>query len=679
MTKRSRIRSQPIMYPMLPRVDEPEARSIPLSPSGLAAWRAPSNVASPTKSRPRKPEPRTAIVAAAVDAATSEDARARLKDGGSLAVVVQVPTAAWVVPVAKYFQTTFGQFETFARDGSNRAAHKPSSGNDEVADALALGGRVLGVSQQPEKLLPAALIESADIHVRIPSLTGTVFRDALRRAYSGRFPMVQDALLADLDLNTIVSAMRVGSRPADVIGRLQAVAGRSGSRAKNGRLPDLEQAIEYGAARDWGLALARDIADYRAGRIAWSEVDRGAVLHSDPGLGKSLFARMLASACRLPLVATSVSEFFASSSGDLDGVIKAQRAVFTQAAEAAPCILFLDEIDAIPDRRTMSPRGRDWWTPVINDFLLLLDAAVAGQREGVIVVGATNMIDHVDPAILRPGRLERSIEICRPDAAGALNIARHHLAGDLSDADLGRFGHLLAGCTGAEIMERVRAARRMARHAQRPLTEGDLLEAIHPHENFSPALLRRMAVHEAAHAVVALHLAIGKVTQCGLPSRAASHGFTRIEFADHDLITVEAVENRVTALLAARAAERAMLGDWSSAAGGSEESDLAHATRYVAGLHVSQGLAGRIAYRCSNAEAANEIRLDPALLNEVEVHLQRLQDRALRLVRDVRAEIEAVAAALADRRLLTGAEIETIAATVRRRPSVSDRHPKGET
>ncbi|MBV5268847.1 MAG: AAA family ATPase, partial [Afipia sp.] len=90
----------------------------------------------------------------------------------------------------------------------------------------------------------------------------------------------------------------------------------------------MEEAVEYGDARTWGLALARDLADYRAGRLDWWEVDRGAVLFSEPGLGKSLFARILAQACGVPLVAFSIADLFASSAGFLDSVIKASRALF---------------------------------------------------------------------------------------------------------------------------------------------------------------------------------------------------------------------------------------------------------------------------------------------------------------------------------------------------------------
>jgi AAA+ superfamily predicted ATPase len=100
----------------------------------------------------------------------------------------------------------------------------------------------------------------------------------------------------------------------------------------------------------------------------------------------------------VPLIVGSIGELFATSSGHLDGVIKSMRELFARAATAAPCILFLDEIDGLPSRESLDSRNRDWWMPVIEDFMLQLDDATSGKREGVVVIGATNRIG---PWILR--------------------------------------------------------------------------------------------------------------------------------------------------------------------------------------------------------------------------------------------------------------------------------------
>jgi ATP-dependent Zn protease len=90
----------------------------------------------------------------------------------------------------------------------------------------------------------------------------------------------------------------------------------------------------------------------------------------------------------------------------------------------------INPVDA-DDKGPLSDRGRDWWTPVITDFLVLLDSAVAGRREGIVVLGSTNKIIAVDPGLLRPGRLAKCIEISRPYLRGTINILRHHLNGKL--------------------------------------------------------------------------------------------------------------------------------------------------------------------------------------------------------------------------------------------------------
>lgn len=581
----------------------------------------------PKRTKVQRPHPRRALIAAAIDAAADEATRRRLTDETSIAVVIQVPTAAWIAPVADYLKT-LARWEVFERDGSNRTHHRPTTGNDEVAGVLARGGRVLGVSQNPEMLLPAALTAAADVSVRIANPTGAVLRDTLRRAFAGYVPVrIDDALMAGLDLETIVSTMRKGSKPSEVLERLRAASTKATGGDAGGRLPDLGTAVEYGEARDWGLALAADFADYRAGRISWSEVDRGAVLHSPPGCGKSLFARMLASACCVPLIATSVAELFSANDGHLGDVIKALRSTFARASEAAPCILFLDEIDGVPDRRSLSDRNRDFWLPLVNDLLLLLDAAIAGQREGVVVIGATNMIDRVDPAFLRPGRLERSIRIRCPDAEGAANILRHHLGSDAARFDLDRFGRLLAGGTGADIMAHVRSARRRARQARRPLSDADLIETILPVGTLRPDDAYRTAVHEAGHAIVAFATGTVQVSDLVLTGAEGGLGRTRVTL-ENKLLTRSTIEDYVVGLLAGRAAEKACTGSISTGGGGEAKSDIGMATVLVTSLHASFGMMGNVHFRADAAQAGEMLTSDPALRRAVERHLRRLQRRS---------------------------------------------------
>src|SRR5690606_1407279 len=131
-------------------------------------------------------------------------------------------------------------------------------------------------------------------------------------------------------------------------------------------------------------------------------------------LFKTTFAKSLAKSTGLPLTATSVGEWFSNSAGHLDSVIKEVDRIFQSALSAAPSILFLDEIDAIPDRRTLDARGRDWWLPVVTHILTKLDGVTSGGVGNLIVMGATNHPERIDPALIRPGRLSKVIEIGLP-------------------------------------------------------------------------------------------------------------------------------------------------------------------------------------------------------------------------------------------------------------------------
>jgi cell division protease FtsH len=617
---------------------------------------------------------RTAIVASSIEAATTRTQRRILRNPRrTLALVVIVPNISWVAPVEKFFAGVKQvHWTTFARTGSNKSRDKSDVGNDEVAAALTKNRNVVGIASDVG-MLPASLVAAADFTLMVAAPNGAVLRRAMKRSLVGRVPaQIDDAVTAGLDLDDLVSAFRPGSSPAQVVALLRAAAGSRQGVAAVVDLPSLETAVEYGEAQIWGLALARDIADYRAGRISWSELDRGAVLHSEPGFGKTLFAQILARACRMPLVVYSVGELFAKSPGHLDGVIKAQRGFFEKAqALANPCsLLFCDEIDAIPNRFTLTGENIDWWLPIITDFMTLLDNAVGGRR-GVIVLGATNRIDAIDPAIMRPGRLERAVEISRPNAAGVQNILRFHLKKDLHGADLTEISQMAEGFTAAELMEMVRAARRMARYAQRDLTLDDLRDRIVGTGDEDPDYLRRVAIHEATHAVASVVIPVGHLVRVQIRSHGSSGGHTRIEQTSQDIETLADVEDRVTSVLAAGVAERVILNAVSTGSGGNDRSDLGIATAMLAVIHCSTAITGNLFHRCSSEHALETARADPRLRRIVEGHLRALELRAEALVVTHREAIVAVADELARARHLSGDAVRAIVARFpRRAPAV---------
>jgi len=615
-----------------------------------------------------------AVVSACFDASITPQVERKLRRRGAIAVIIRAPTGAWVKPLSRLFGSRYGDpWQLFLRDGSERT-QTATTNCDTVATALSKGQPVAGIAADP-KILPYTLTGAADVIIVVRPPGGADIAVAIARFLAKpRQGAIPDEAVAGLDLMDIVSTFRAGSTSAQIVARLRATSAIHRGAVVSDRVPDLVNAVEFGRARDWGLALARDIADYRAGKLSWTAVDRGAILYSEPGMGKSLYARMLSNACNVPLVASSVADWFVQGGGYLNSVINSSRMVFARAAALAPCILFLDEIDAIPNRATLSERNRDYWTPLINDILVNLDNAVSGQREGVVVIGATNNIAAVDLALIRPGRLERGIEVERPNADGVRNILRHHLGTDLKDADLFEIAGLLEHTTGAEIMQAVRCARRLARHANRELVLDDLRAAALPPLEISSEALWRICVHEAGHVVASFAIPHGTVIRCVIGIKGGLGARTIVDYRSDDLPTVEALEAQVSISLSGRVAERVILGSVSVAAG-DEDSDLANATRLIATLHACAGLGDTIAYLSAGTDALASVRWDAGLRRSVERHLHKLQRRTFSLIKRHRAAVVIIAEALRVRKHLSGEELRKLFKSATLEPAFQRRIP----
>jgi hypothetical protein len=189
----------------------------------------------------------------------------------------------------------------------------------------------------------------------------------------------------------------------------------------------IEDLAGYGAARDWARDLRSDLALWREGQLDWSDMSTKLLLSGPPGTGKTTFAKALCNSLQVPMLATSVAQWL--EPGYLGDVLKCMSAAFDTARKHAPTILFIDEIDGIGGRSNSARSHADYWDSVVNRALELLDGV--GRSEGIIVVGATNNPDRIDPALRRSGRLERHIVIPQPDSAALIGILAHHLGDDL--------------------------------------------------------------------------------------------------------------------------------------------------------------------------------------------------------------------------------------------------------
>jgi ATP-dependent Zn protease len=413
-------------------------------------------------------------------------------------------------------------------------------------------------------------------------------------------------------------------------------------------------------AANWGRDLARDMAAYATGRLDWADVDRGCLLVGPPGVGKTTYARALAATCGAPLIAASYSQWQASKEGHLGDLLKAMAASFEQARKSAPCILFLDELDAFYDRSGPSAH-RDWWASVVGALLEQLDGV--GAREGVVVIGATNHPDMVDPAIIRSGRLDRTIVIPMPDQEALAKILRVHLGSDLSEADLSLAAVHALGSTGADCEKWVRGARRRARNAGRQVTLDDLMKEIRGEGQEASADHRKIyAVHEAGHALLRALEQPGALRLASI-RQSADEGGRVVAEVTRGPITQASIDVQLRQLLAGRAAEDVVLGHVTGGAGGPIDSDLAKATRLALDAETALGLSERplVWLGMWRGNEMSSLLLDrPELAQRVERRLQAAYSSACDFIRKHRALLDVIVNQLLKQEVLTGANVEAI-------------------
>jgi hypothetical protein len=419
------------------------------------------------------------------------------------------------------------------------------------------------------------------------------------------------------------------------------------------RLRDL---AGFGPAKDWGLQLAADLAEYKAGQLAWEDVDKGVLLSGPPGCGKTFFAAALAAECEVPLLQSSYADWEAGTgSGNL--ITKSIKKAFSDARKKAPCILFIDELDSVGAR---GKRGHNsgWFDVIINALLAELDGAE--PRKGVVVVGATNHPDQIDPALLRPGRLDRHVRIPKPTIADLEAILAHHL-GELDGLD--EAARACRGLSPATVAQVAREARRAARKAKRAVGAGDVVDVIAERRGRrDPGLDRRICVHEAGHVLVDLKLGLH------VPYVDADAGETAIEAPDGTMSLAE-LETHLAGMMGGRAAEIAVFGEPTSGA----IADLANATSLANAAVAQAGLAGSLIVM------PHEVAIvEPDVRRRVEDLMGKAMELAAAIVSENRRALDTLARALAKRRYLDADEVKAVVRRVRR-PAEKLRQPKDAT
>ena len=433
------------------------------------------------------------------------------------------------------------------------------------------------------------------------------------------------------------------------------------------------------AGEDEAKESLSEIVDYLHNPEKYREIGaampKGILLVGPPGTGKTMLAKAVAGESNVPFFSMSGSEFVEMFVGM--GASKV-RDLFRQAKEKAPCIVFIDEIDAIGQKRDGRVGGNDEREQTLNQLLTEMDGFE--ENTGVIILAATNRPDALDPALTRPGRFDRRVPVELPDLQGREAILKVHakkikLA---DDVDFGKIARMASGASGAELANIINeAALRAVRDGRRFVTQSDLEESIevvvagYQKKNaiLTDSEKRVVAYHEVGHALVAAKQTnsapVQKITI--VPRTSGALGYTmQVEEGNHYLVSREELENKIATLTGGRAAEELVFDSKSTGASNDIEqaTKLARAmiTRYgmsddfdMVALETvnNQYLGGDASLACS---AETQTRID----REVVALVRRQHEKALAILRENRAKLDEIASYLYEKETITGEEFMRI-------------------
>jgi len=406
--------------------------------------------------------------------------------------------------------------------------------------------------------------------------------------------------------------------------------------------------------------LLADLADWREGTAAWSDVTRSALLFGPPGTGKTMLAHALAGSARVPLIATSYSD--CQRHGHQGDMLAALNAAFDQAAQQAPAILFIDEIDSFSNRSGDSS-SHEYLRGIVNGLLEQINRAA--EVEGLILLGATNHLQDVDPAVVRSGRFDMKIEIPLPNSAGLQSILASKLKlNTVSRLDLRAIADRILGEPGATAEAIARGALGKARMEREVLTQRHLEAAadqIAP--QIDPALLHRVAVHEAGHLLAALLSPLPTPRRVWVTSRGG-----RVEPGFVHSMTPELAHAQLRLCLAGRAAERLILGEAANGAGVGLTSDLAQATRLALKIELNWAFDGADLI-WQDVDHVTFASLHSEQQRRVSTHLQNAHSEVCRLLKANLHSLEEITAELMRRRELTREDIAQLSKSLSSAPA----------
>lgn len=441
---------------------------------------------------------------------------------------------------------------------------------------------------------------------------------------------------------------------------------------------DIKTTFADVAGQEEAKDTLKEIVDFLHNPKKYTEIGaslpKGALLVGPPGTGKTLIARAVAGEAKVPFFAISGSEFVQMFVGM--GAAKV-RDLFKQATEKAPCIIFIDEIDAIGKKRDGAFAGNDEREQTLNQLLTEMDGF--DGRKGVVILAATNRPESLDKALLRPGRFDRRIQMDLPDLEGRKAILNVHLKKVKHDSiDLDIVARATAGSSGAELANIVNeAALRAVRMGRTLVTTSDLEESV---ETVIAGAQRKgkvlsadekkiVAYHEIGHALVAAmqsHSApVHKITI--IPRTSGALGYTmQVDSGEQVLQSKEDLFNRIATLTGGRAAEEIVCNTVTTGA----SNDIEQATRLARAMVTRYGMSGK--YDMMGLETVNNAYLggDTSLTcstdtaadidQEVLRMIKEAHDKARKIISENMEIMHEAAAFLMEKETITGQEFMDI-------------------
>ncbi len=409
------------------------------------------------------------------------------------------------------------------------------------------------------------------------------------------------------------------------------------------------------------------------------KMPKGVLLVGPPGTGKTLLAKAVAGEAGVPFFSISGSEFVEMFVGV--GAARV-RDLFSQAKEKAPCIVFIDEIDAIGRSRGAGPMigGHDERENTLNQLLVEMDGF--DTSKGVVIMAATNRPDVLDPALLRPGRFDRQIVVDRPDLNGRIAIFKVHMRNLplADDVDVKLLAAQTPGFVGADIANVCNeAALLAARKNKDKISMEDFQEAIErvvaglkkPNKVINEHERKVVAYHESGHALVGYFLPHGDfIAKVSIVPRGVSAlGYTlQTPLEDRYLLTREELEDKIASLLGGRAAEEVVFGTVSTGAA----NDLERATEIARNMVVQYGMSQRLpnvsfvrnqpANFVGGPVPEKEISEKTATIidEEIQAIIQRCYKKAVQVIQDKRDKLETLAQRLLQKEVVDRNELEEI-------------------